>query len=336
MRIKSFLFPFEKITQGSNIIIYGTGIIADSYLQQIQKTEYCHCVCFLNDFYDEDTVVDKSIKEFAIKKSADIGSLDYDFVVIASSQYNEELCERLRKHKVHEDKIVSAIHEIYIEKQKEPHISDLSAANSWTDYYEAAEAISGNEFDTYFKPVLEKYTDLNFDHVLDFACGRGRIAQYMVPYAKKITCCDISTDAIAHCAKRFSASPCEFEFLVNKGTGTRLLPLPVKDATFSFVYSWDAMVHFDYRLLDWYISEFSRATKESGYVLMHHSNLSSDEVDCPKGNFWGKNPGGRAAVSSNDVAFIAANHGFHVCEQKITDWGIQKLDCISIFRKQKG
>lgn len=40
-----YLFPYEKITHGSKVVIYGAGKVGQCYLQQIEKTGYCHVVC---------------------------------------------------------------------------------------------------------------------------------------------------------------------------------------------------------------------------------------------------------------------------------------------------
>ena len=43
-----FLFPFEKIKQGSKIIIYGAGDVGCEYLKQLLITNYCTCVALLD------------------------------------------------------------------------------------------------------------------------------------------------------------------------------------------------------------------------------------------------------------------------------------------------
>ena len=46
-----FLFPFEKVPVGSNIIIYGAGIMGQAYLRQVQLTNYCHLVGMVDRNY---------------------------------------------------------------------------------------------------------------------------------------------------------------------------------------------------------------------------------------------------------------------------------------------
>ncbi|MFC2637852.1 MAG: hypothetical protein ACFN0X_02895 [Mitsuokella sp.] len=76
--IYQFLFPFEKVPQGSRVLIYGAGKVGQAYLEQLAQTRYCHvvgmadknfqaCTDFIVPVYDPKTV----------------GHLSFDFVVIA-------------------------------------------------------------------------------------------------------------------------------------------------------------------------------------------------------------------------------------------------------------
>ena len=75
--------------------------------------------------------------------------------------------------------------------------------------------------------------------------------------------------------------------------------------------------------------------QNGGFAFIHHSNLGSPEVhtEKDKDEYWQANPGDRALVSKEDVAYIAKKQGFSVVEQKVIDWGIKKLDCITILSK---
>lgn len=43
-----WLFPFEKIPMGSQILIYGAGELGQEYLRQIILTNYCTIVGFID------------------------------------------------------------------------------------------------------------------------------------------------------------------------------------------------------------------------------------------------------------------------------------------------
>jgi ubiquinone/menaquinone biosynthesis C-methylase UbiE len=74
--------------------------------------------------------------------------------------------------------------------------------------------------------------------VLDFACGRGRIAERFADISGKLICADMSVDAIEECRRRFSGRS-NVECLVN---GNASIPVPSGSVT--SLYSWDAMVPF--------------------------------------------------------------------------------------------
>ena len=73
-----FLFPFEKITSGSKILIYGAGILGQEYLKQLLITGYCQCVGFLDKNYEH--YPDMRVPVYSPKEAA---RLEFDFIVIA-------------------------------------------------------------------------------------------------------------------------------------------------------------------------------------------------------------------------------------------------------------
>lgn len=72
------LFPFEKIPQGSHIIIYGAGEVGQWYLSQMRQTEYAEIVA----------VADKAWEEYPslgapLIAPEDIGRQKFDYVLIS-------------------------------------------------------------------------------------------------------------------------------------------------------------------------------------------------------------------------------------------------------------
>ena len=201
----------------------------------------------------------------------------------------------------------------------------------WHDYYKEAEGKAWAQFNKYLKPMLDARPEISFDSVLDFACGFGRMANILKYRAETITCCDINSLAIEHCKERFSSDgACKFSYCACDGS----LSLPFDDKSFSFIFSWDAMVHFKYKWLDYYMHEFGRIIRDGGHVLIHHSNYGNTAVDAEKSENYCDNPHYRTNVAAEDIAFIAKKHDFAVIAQNVIDWGnAPKLDCISLLRK---
>jgi ubiquinone/menaquinone biosynthesis C-methylase UbiE len=200
----------------------------------------------------------------------------------------------------------------------------LSRDGDWSDYYDAAEADVAWQWQI-IEPYLRESPTPDLSVALDFACGRGRIAERFATIAGKLICTDVSVDAIEACRRRFAGNS-NVECLVN-GNGN----IPVPSDAVAFLYSWDAMVHFSNSELEEYFAEFKRVLKTGGLALIHHSNYAAlSSVGRP----WFENPGSRAYVSAEDVRRIGENHGFSIVKQQVMDWSEANLDCITVLKNR--
>src|SRR5205823_10224042 len=124
------------------------------------------------------------------------------------------------------------------------------------------------------------------------------------------------------CARRFSGRG--FSFIVNSGYD--LSDIPDQDVT--FVYSFDAMVHFDLEIILLYIKEFKRILKTGSYGFVHHSNFTK----APGQNFT-LNPHWRNFMSKELFCHLCIRNGLIIEEQQAIDWGSDPcLDCLTVFR----
>jgi ubiquinone/menaquinone biosynthesis C-methylase UbiE len=200
----------------------------------------------------------------------------------------------------------------------------LSRDGDWSEYYDAAEADVAWQWQI-IEPYLRESPKPDLSVVLDFACGRGRIAERFADISGKLICTDMSVDAIEACRHRFARNS-NVECLVN---GNKSIPVPSGSVT--FLYSWDAMVHFSSSELEEYFIEFKRVLKTDGLALIHHSNYASlSSVARP----WTENPGSRAYVSAEDVRRIAERYGFSIVKQQVMDWSEANLDCITVIKNR--
>lgn len=174
------------------------------------------------------------------------------------------------------------------------------------------------------EPFLREPPQPDLSLVLDFACGRGRIAERFADISGGLICVDISRDAIEACRRRFAKLP-NVECLVSGDAS-----LPLSSNSITFLYSWDSMVHFNRSELDEYFVEFQRVLKSGGMGLIHHSNYAAL---CANERPWQENPESRAFVSAEDVRRIAERHGLTVLKQQVIDWSLPNLDCITLVRK---
>ncbi len=98
-----YLFPYEKVKCGSDIIIYGAGVMGQDYLKQMQITGYCNVVAFIDKNYE-------NYKGMCVPVYASdrLKSLSYDCLVIALQKADalNEVISILHREDVDDDKIV--------------------------------------------------------------------------------------------------------------------------------------------------------------------------------------------------------------------------------------
>ena len=332
-----YYFPFERLspTGRDRIYIFGAGLVGSQLQKQIDEHSGFINLGFLDNYATAESVEDDAIRRVGIQKPGILATADYDYVVLACSYWQiPEFCECLFKIGVDSRKILtvwSGNARLYSETP--------DMGNKWNDYYDIAEKLADGQIEDYFVPIIDKHKIL-LERVLDFPSGRGRIAEGLRKKYKdavgSIVCCDANAEAIDFCRKRFSGDE-SFGFVVNTVDARRCTPFEFPDNDFSFIYSWDAMVHFTYKWLDFYVGEFYRVLKDGGFVLLHHSNLGSPDVDIgfTKSENWIENPHGRTPISYDDISFISERYGFKVIGQKIIDCVIPKLDCITVLAKSE-
>lgn len=141
------LFPFERVPKGASIIIYGAGIIGEDYQQQINETLYCKTLFFIDNNTTTESCVYPLVQEQGVRTPDAIAGLEYDYIVVASSRYRNELYRDLLNRGVAEEKIVNAQHRIPIDttacKKMTP---DVLRTGIWEPYYEDVEKRCGKFF----------------------------------------------------------------------------------------------------------------------------------------------------------------------------------------------
>lgn len=101
------LFPFTRVSRDSRVILYGAGLVGQTYLAQIRLTQYCHVVC----------IIDKSFQRYTelpveVCPVETLPEKDYDFIVIANRVpmvAQEIMAILVEKYGVPKEKIVYSI-----------------------------------------------------------------------------------------------------------------------------------------------------------------------------------------------------------------------------------
>lgn len=172
-------------------------------------------------------------------------------------------------------------------------------------------------------PILARYT-INFDRCIDFAAGYGRNTRKLLEAgARHVTMVDVNPECATHLKSRFPED--RANVVLNNGVDLSDLDT----AAFTFLYSFDAIVHFDLEIILSYIPEFSRVLEPGAYTFLHHSNYTGN----PGGDFR-QNPHLRNFMSADIFKHVAVRSGFALCQQDIITWGKHpELDCITVLRR---
>jgi SAM-dependent methyltransferase len=176
-----------------------------------------------------------------------------------------------------------------------------------------------------FRPMFEK---LDLSQVLELACGHGRHGEYLLTHygsrLGSLIMMDILESNVQRCRERLRRNG-NLQVLVNNGVDFQ----PIESSSLTAIFCYDAMVHFDRKVVLSYLQDTARVLVPGGKALFHHSNYSLD----PDSNF-GTNPHARAFMSKKLFADYARRSGLDVLQQVVLDWGNEpRLDCLSLLAK---
>jgi Methyltransferase domain len=203
-------------------------------------------------------------------------------------------------------------------------------------YFTLAERDMDAHWSTLIKPYLP--LDADYSYVLEIAPGHGRNTEKLRNFSKTIIGVDINQDNIDFLRKRFALYP-DLHFY--KTDGVTLPEAVGKHVT--FVYSFDAMVHFDKEVVASYLKEISRVMRTGALGYLHHSQAPEcpktlQNGFCSKPNLLGddpENPHQRNTNSKANIVRDAENSGLRVLNQYDISWD-EKFgftDAISIIMK---
>lgn len=174
-------------------------------------------------------------------------------------------------------------------------------------------------------PRLHRY--LPGDAVLEIAPGFGRWTKFLLPACRAYLGIDLSNECVIACRNAFR-NAAHARFLQNDGLTLSGAP----DGHFSFVFSFDSLVHVETEVIASYIPQIVRKLTASGVAFLHHSNLAALRPDV-------ENPHFRAAsVSAEVVAAITRQAGGKILLQERLNWGggaPHLTDCLTVFARRE-
>lgn len=170
------------------------------------------------------------------------------------------------------------------------------------------------------------------EHVLEIAPGYGRVTQYLVPCAKRLTLVDLAEKCIEACRERFAEHK-HIDYHVNDGRSLAM----VQDGSVDFAFSWDSMIHVEEDVIRAYLEQLARKLVPGGVGVLHHSNLDAYR-DRGTGELTIGNEHWRASsMSAAKFRAICRSVGLRCTVQELIPWGGPDfIDCLSVFRRAAG
>ncbi|MEM7565699.1 MAG: class I SAM-dependent methyltransferase [Pseudomonadota bacterium] len=190
------------------------------------------------------------------------------------------------------------------------------------DYHGRATRDMALHWRMFLADVFARHT-FDLARSVDIAAGFGRNTRKLLELgAGHVIAVDVNPDCIARLETNFANDP----VTVLHNNGHDIAGIDAESRT--FVYSFDAMVHFDTEIVFAYIHEFFRVLEPGGMALIHHSNFTGN----PGGDFR-DNPHWRNYMSLELFGHIAKRGGFEIVDQVPITWGIEGLDGITVLRR---
>ncbi len=151
--------------------------------------------------------------------------------------------------------------------------------DEWT-----AEDVRDTGYTSYGLPaaVLARFSDFLREQIIDphlpaqaeagleIGPGGGRATALLLPRTKQLHLVDISDAMLNHVRKRFPNHPA-LRYHVNDG---KSLP-DLGENSLDYVFSFDVFVHFEPRLIYWYVQQMARLLKPGGVGVLHYANVTT-------------------------------------------------------------
>jgi SAM-dependent methyltransferase len=140
-----------------------------------------------------------------------------------------------------------------------------------------------------------------FDSVLDFGCGPGRVLPHIAALAPAAACagCDVDTASIAWARRRYPD--------LGWAVSSYAPPLPWSDESFDLLYSVSVFSHLGETLQDTWLAEIRRVLRPGGVALLStHGDYAFEQFRsgsvatrwCPRGAFE------RAPLRASECVFV--------------------------------
>jgi SAM-dependent methyltransferase len=118
--------------------------------------------------------------------------------------------------------------------------------------------------------VLDRYLPPHSKQGLEIGPGGGRLTQLLLPRTDLLHAADPSETMLTRLTARFKQHPSLRTYVTDGMTLPRLA-----EESLDFVASFDVFVHFEPRLVHWYLRQIARLLKPGGIGLVHYASVIS-------------------------------------------------------------
>lgn len=305
------------------IVIYGAGERGKEFYHFLVN-EGLEDIVF--GFCDKEYQTIKKIEDAMVYDYEQIKSLELHYVVtIADEGERDKICRKINTEGNTAGTFDSVAQLLGMDKVTfNRELCAYFHKSGMNSYFEAAEEKEHLDIFWGKNSIFSRnFTKLDLSNVIELACGRGRHVPMYISEAKRITLVDILPENIEYCKKRFSEHK-NILYYCNNGYNLEKL----QSDYYSALFCYDAMVHFELLDINEYLQDIYRVLKKGGYALIHHSNNGKDY----KASFASAY-NGRSFMTKEVFAYLAYRAGFEIVSQKVIDWKIKDIDCISLIQK---
>src|SRR5262249_541733 len=140
------------------------------------------------------------------------------------------------------------------------------SATEW--YYEPSEATMDIQWQ-HVQSFLGRHP-IDYTNTMELSCGHGRNSKRLSMLSKNLVLVDVVAENIWFCKNRLNNK--SWRFVINNGFDIK----EIKSNSMTFVYCFEAAVHFDLEIILSYIKEFRRVMTHGAFGFVHHSNVTAN------------------------------------------------------------
>jgi len=116
--------------------------------------------------------------------------------------------------------------------------------------------------------LLDRYLPAHADQGLEIGPGGGRLTSLLIPRTRVLHLSDAAPAMLARLGQRFAQHD---NLRFHHGDGMTLPSL--EPASLDYVIAFDVFVHFEPRLVFWYLRQIARLLKPGGIGIIHYANV---------------------------------------------------------------